>query len=84
MLEECFKKYRDLPAFVFMGKTLTFGQVDELSAAFGAYLHARGLEPGDRIALMMPMSLHNTRSLFLAHYGPDSFWSIPIRFYRGK
>ena len=64
MLEECFTKYRDLPAFVFMGKTLTFGQVDELSKAFGAYLHSRGLEPGDRIALMMPNMLQYPIALF--------------------
>lgn len=64
MLEECFQKYRDLPAFVFMGKTLTFGQVDELSKTFAAYLHSRGLEPGDRIALMMPNMLQYPIALF--------------------
>jgi hypothetical protein len=57
MVEECFQKYRDLPAFIFMGKTLTFGDLDALSNEFGAYLHSRGLEPGDRIALMMPNML---------------------------
>ena len=64
MLEECFQKYRDLPAFVFMGKTLTFGEVDELSKTFAAYLHSRGLEPGDRIALMMPNMLQYPIALF--------------------
>jgi len=54
MLEESFAKYRDLPAFIFMGKTFTFGDMDQLSTQFGAYLQSRGLEPGDRIALMMP------------------------------
>ena len=54
MLEECFKKYADRPAFYFMGKMLTFRQVDEMSRDFGAYLRSRGLEPGDRVALMMP------------------------------
>ena len=54
MLEESFGKYRDSPAFIFMGKTFTFGEIDRLSAQFGAYLQSRGLEPGDRIALMMP------------------------------
>ena len=37
-LDECFQKYADLPAFVFMGKTLTFREIDELSRHFGAYL----------------------------------------------
>ncbi|MEQ1744831.1 MAG: AMP-binding protein [Saprospiraceae bacterium] len=64
MLDECLKKYRDLPAFVFMGKTLTFGEVDRLSTNFAAYLHSRGLEPGDRIALMMPNMLQYPIALF--------------------
>lgn len=64
MLDECLKKYRDLPAFIFMGKTLTFGELDALSNEFGAYLHSRGLEPGDRIALMMPNMLQYPIALF--------------------
>lgn len=64
MLTECFAKYRDLPAFVFMGKTLTFGEVDRLSYHFAAYLQSRGLEPGDRIALMMPNMLQYPIALF--------------------
>lgn len=57
MLDECFAKYKDLTAFHFMGKSLTFGEVNELSNYFGAYLQSRGLQPGDRIALMMPNML---------------------------
>jgi long-chain acyl-CoA synthetase len=64
MLDECLKKYRDLPAFIFMGKTLTFGELDRLSTNFAAYLHSRGLEPGDRIALMMPNMLQYPIVLF--------------------
>jgi long-chain acyl-CoA synthetase len=54
MLDQCFQKYGDLPAFYFMGKSLSFAEVDEYSTHFGAYLQSRGLQPGDRIALMMP------------------------------
>ena len=64
MLDECFRKYADLTAFVFMGKSFTFRQVDEMSAAFGAYLQSRGLEPGDRIALMMPNLIQYPIALF--------------------
>ncbi len=64
MVEECFQKYRDLPAFISMGKTLTFGELDVMSRNFGAYLHSRGLEPGDRIALMMPNLLQYPIALF--------------------
>src|SRR5213078_1891613 len=54
LVEESFRKYRDLPAYRFMGKTITFGQVDDLSRAFAAYLQAQGFDKGDRIAVMMP------------------------------
>ncbi len=64
MLEDVFKKYGSRPAFTCMGKTLTFDQVDKLSRQFGAYLHSRGLEPGDKIALMMPNLLQYPVVLF--------------------
>jgi long-chain acyl-CoA synthetase len=54
LLEESFKKYRDQPAYKFMGKTVTFGQVDDMSRAFAAYLQSLGLERGDRVAIMLP------------------------------
>lgn len=53
-VNECIKKYADLPAFENMGKRLTYKQLGKSSDHFGAYLHSRGLVPGDKIALMMP------------------------------
>jgi long-chain acyl-CoA synthetase len=45
-------------AYVQMGKTMTFGELDVLSARFGAFLQTRcGLKKGDRIAIMMPNTL---------------------------
>ena len=64
LLEETFKKFRKKPAFSCMGKELTFEQVDKLSNQFGAYLRSRGLEPGDKIALMMPNLLQYPIALF--------------------
>lgn len=64
MVEEAFSKYRDLTAFDFMGKTMTYGELDRLSKQFGAYLQMRGLKPGDRIALMMPNLLQYPIALF--------------------
>lgn len=64
MLDETFQKYKSRPAFSCMGKTLTFEEVDRLSVQFGAYLHSRGLQPGDRIALMMPNLLQYPIALF--------------------
>lgn len=48
------KQFARRPAFVCMGKSITYAEVERLSAAFGAYLQARGLEKGARVALMMP------------------------------
>ena len=53
-VNECINKYADLPAFENMGKRLTYKQLGKFSDQFGAYLHSRGLVPGDKIALMMP------------------------------
>jgi long-chain acyl-CoA synthetase len=54
MLEASFAKYRSRDAFVLMGKKLTYGQLDEISAALAAWLQSRGLSRGDRVAVMMP------------------------------
>lgn len=64
MFEETFDKYRKLPAFQCMGKSITFDQLDKMSEQFGAYLLSRGLEPGDKIALMMPNLLQYPIALF--------------------
>jgi long-chain acyl-CoA synthetase len=54
LLEESFAKYRALPAYRFMGRAMTFGQVDDMSRAFAAYLQSLGMDPGDRVAIMLP------------------------------
>ncbi|MGC1510714.1 AMP-binding protein [Ketobacter sp. MCCC 1A13808] len=49
------KKYADRPAFHNMGVTITYGELDKLSADFAAYLQNHtDLKPGDRIAVQMP------------------------------
>ena len=54
LIEESFTKYRDLAAYKFMGRSISFGEVDALSRAFAAYLQGLGLEQGDRVAIMLP------------------------------
>ena len=44
-------KYRDRPAYICMGKTITFGDVDRLSTRFGAWLQSKGLAKGARVAV---------------------------------
>jgi len=64
MLEEILKKYAALPAFCGMGKEYTYGEIDDLSTAFAAYLQSKGLKKGDRIAIMMPNVLQYPVVLF--------------------
>ena len=54
LLESSFKKNAAKPAYLMMGKSMSFGQVDEASRALAAYLQGLGLEKGDRVAIMMP------------------------------
>lgn len=64
MLDDTFQKFKKLKAFSCMGKEMTYAEVDKHSRNFAAYLHSRGLEPGDKIALMMPNLLQYPIALF--------------------
>lgn len=49
------KKFADRPAFSALGQTLTYGDIDRLSANFAAYLqNETTLQKGDRIAVQLP------------------------------
>jgi long-chain acyl-CoA synthetase len=54
MLEESFKAHAARPACVCMGATISYARLDECSRALAAWLQARGLERGARVAVMMP------------------------------
>ena len=54
LLERSFKAHQHLPACSFMGRTLSYGQLDHLSMAMAAYLQSLGLARGDRVAIMLP------------------------------
>jgi long-chain acyl-CoA synthetase len=67
MLEASFATYKDLPAVSNMGKTLSYGELDQLSRYFAAYLQKiAGLEKGDRVAIMMPNLLQYPVAVFAA------------------
>jgi long-chain acyl-CoA synthetase len=55
--EESLSQFSNLPAYECMGKEMSYGELNNYSSQFAAYLHSRGLNPGDRIALMMPNCL---------------------------
>ena len=47
-------QYRAQPAFECMGKSISFGELDQRSRDFGAWLQAKGLGKGARVAIMLP------------------------------
>jgi long-chain acyl-CoA synthetase len=60
-------KYRDLPAYENMGKTLSYNDLDCLTRQFSSYLTSElGLKKGERIAIMMPNILQYPVVLFAA------------------
>ncbi len=54
LLDAAFKRHADRVAYTFMGKSISFAEVDRLSKSLGAYLQSLGLKPGDRVAAMLP------------------------------
>jgi long-chain acyl-CoA synthetase len=64
VFEESVRKYATRKAYTCMGKSITFAELDTLSAAFGAWLQASGCKKGSRIALMMPNILQYPVCLF--------------------
>jgi long-chain acyl-CoA synthetase len=65
MLEKSCQRFRDLPAYANMGVSITFGELDQASRNFGAYLQkGLGLQKGDRFAIMLPNLLQYPVALF--------------------
>jgi long-chain acyl-CoA synthetase len=54
LLEESFKKNAASPFTVCMDQWMSYGELDHLSSALGAWLQSKGLEPGARVAIMLP------------------------------
>ncbi|MFC4929199.1 long-chain-fatty-acid--CoA ligase [Massilia sp. GCM10023247] len=54
LLEESFRKYAGQRAFACMDKTITYGELDRMSQQMAAWLQSRGLQPGARVAIMLP------------------------------
>src|SRR5690606_12600210 len=58
------RRHADHRAYALLGHSVTYREVDRLSAAFAAWLQARGLKKGDRIALMLPNVLQYPIAMF--------------------
>jgi long-chain acyl-CoA synthetase len=54
MFDESLRKNASRPFSVCMDRWMTYGELDGHSTAIGAWLQNQGLEPGARVALMLP------------------------------
>ena len=54
LLERSFREHGNNPFSVCMNRWMSYKQLDELSAALGAWLQSKGLQPGSRVAIMLP------------------------------
>ena len=54
LLERAFREHGNNPFSVCMNRWMSYKQLDELSTALGAWLQNKGLEPGSRVAIMLP------------------------------
>jgi long-chain acyl-CoA synthetase len=54
LLEESFKKNAASRFSVCMDQWMTYAELDHTSAAFGAWLQGLALDPGSRVAIMLP------------------------------
>jgi len=65
ILNSACEEYGSLPAFTNFGHSMTYAQLDDLSARFAGYLQSEaGLSRGDRVAIMMPNLLQYPVALF--------------------
>ena len=54
LLEESFRKHAKSPFSVCMDRWMNYSELERLSGALGAYLQGLGLQPGARVAIMLP------------------------------
>ena len=65
ILVEATSRFADKPAFRNLGRTIDFADLDEMTKRFAAWLqHETTLEPGDRIAIMLPNLLQHPVAVF--------------------
>lgn len=65
VFEQACREFADSPAFTCIGHTISFRELDALSARFAAYLQTQTqLKPGDRIAIQLPNVLQYPVAVF--------------------
>lgn len=63
--DRAIRRFATRPAFSNLGRTITYAEFDQLSRRFAAWLQRLpGIEPGDRIAIMLPNLIQYPVALF--------------------
>ncbi len=65
IFRESTAKHAGRTALQFLGKKLSYAQIEKSAVAFAAYLREHGIGKGDRVMLMLPNSPH----FVIAYYG---------------
>ncbi|MBT0587461.1 long-chain-fatty-acid--CoA ligase FadD [Alteromonas oceanisediminis] len=64
VFEQSVKTFGDKTAYINMGHSITFNELDKLSKQFAAYLQQSGLKRGDAVAIMMPNLMQYPVAIF--------------------
>jgi long-chain acyl-CoA synthetase len=64
VFDRAVQQYAARPAFHSMGRTISYAELERLSRAFGAWLQAKGLGRGARVAIMLPNCLQYPVAMF--------------------
>ena len=54
LLVSSFEKFGPKAAFTCMGRTISYSELEDYSGDFAAWLQSKGLQKGDRVAVMLP------------------------------
>ncbi|MDR0250504.1 MAG: AMP-binding protein [Burkholderiales bacterium] len=64
LFDRSIEQFAERPAYSCMGRSISYRRLDELSAAFGAWMQSQGITKRSRVALMMPNILQYPVCLF--------------------
>ncbi len=65
LLDRAVDRFFHSPALFYYGRSITFGELDELTSRFALVLRNLGVRRGDRVALMLP----NTPQAIIGYFG---------------
>jgi len=75
LFDASIRQYAERPSYHSMGKTISFAELDVLSRQFAAWLQARGLGKGARVAIMLP----NVPQAVIAYYGTLKIGAVVVQ-----